>query len=323
MRVIVMGVGAVGGVVAAALARSGTEVIGIARGAMLRAIRDQGGLHLRSPEVDERVPLTCVETPDQIAFRPDDAILMTMKTQDSLPALQALRRAGVRDQPIFCLQNGVANEGMALRLFPHVHGVTVMMPATYLTPGECVTHCLPQFGMFDLGRYPAGHDAADSALAAALEAANFAPFVKPRVMESKYGKLLVSLGNICGAAFGEEAGVAALRQALADEGKAVLAAAGIGWEDVGSADPRRAIHTRFQPVDGVGGMASSTLQSLLRGGSVETDYLNGEISLLGRMHAIPTPLNDAMVALATRMTVEGIAPGSLDPADTLAALGLG
>lgn len=41
MRIIIHGVGAIGGVVAAALLDSGQEVIGIARGRMLEAIRDR------------------------------------------------------------------------------------------------------------------------------------------------------------------------------------------------------------------------------------------------------------------------------------------
>jgi len=321
MRVIVFGVGAVGGVVAAALARSGTEVIGIARGRMLEAIRDKG-LRLLSPEVDELVAFPCVASPAEIAFRPDDAILLCMKTQDTPPALQALRLAGVTDQPVFCMQNGVANESLALRFFPNVHGITVMLPATYLVPGESVTYAAPKFGLFDIGRFPQGIDAADEQMAEVLAAANFATYLKPDVMASKHGKLLLNLGNISGAAFGTGAADKALRTALRTEALAVFDAAGIPWEDVGDEDPRRALHTRYSPVPGSPGMSNSTLQSLQRGGSVETDYLNGEICLLGRLNGVPTPLNDAMMALGVRMLREGVEPGTLDLEDTLSALGL-
>ena len=321
MRVIVYGVGAIGGVVAAALQRAGTEVIGIARGRMLAAVQAHG-IRLRSPEVDAVVPVACVSSPGEITFRPDDAILLCMKTQDTQPALEALRMAGVTGQPIFCVQNGVANEAMALRLFPNVHGVTVMMPATYLTPGEAITHSYPMFGMFDIGRFPRGSDAADVALAEALNGATFAAYVKDDVMASKYGKLLMNLGNISGAAFGPKADDKPLRAALRAEAEAVLAAAGIAIEDVSQADPRRALHMKTGQIPNAPGMSNSTLQSLQRGGSVETDYLNGEIVLLGRLHGVATPLNDAMMALAVRMLREGIAPGSVSLEDTMAALGL-
>jgi len=322
MRVIVYGMGAIGGIVAAALAHSGAEVIGIARGRMLEAVREKG-LRLISPDVDVTVPVPVVGAPDEIAFRPDDAILLCMKTQDTLPALEALRLAGVRDQPVFCMQNSVANERMALRVLPNVHGITVMLPATYLTPGEVISYCSPKLGMFDIGRYPQGADQADEELAALLNAAGFAAFADREVMRSKHGKLLLNLGNISGAAHGARTDDKALRQALQAEAETVLAAAGIPFADVSQADPRRPLYVNIKPVPGQPPMSNSTLQSLQRGGGIETDYLNGEICLLGRLNGVPTPLNDAMMDLAARMLREGIAPGGVALEQTMAALGLG
>ena len=204
MRFVVYGVGAIGGTVAAALALSGQNVIGIARGAQLAAIKD-GGLLLRTPDSAARAAFPCVADPAEIAVRPDDAILLTMKSQDTVDALQRLRAAGFAGQPIFCIQNGVANERFALRRFPEVHGVTVMMPATFTTPGEVAAFSSPRHGVFDIGRYPAGSNAHDDGLAQALEAANIAAFVMPDVMQSKYGKLLLNLGNILEAALGPDA----------------------------------------------------------------------------------------------------------------------
>ncbi|MCB1395908.1 MAG: ketopantoate reductase family protein [Rhodobacter sp.] len=321
MRIIVFGLGAVGGVIAAAVARSGHEVIGIGRGAMLGAIRAQG-LRLRSPEVDEVVRLDTAAAPGEIAFRPDDAILLCMKTQDTLTALQALRDAGVTDQPVFCFQNGVANERMALRYFPNVHGATVMMPCNYLVPGEVASLLAPRFGIFDIGRYPGGTDDDDTRLAGVLEDANFAAFPTPEVMASKYGKLLMNLNNVIEAAFGPDAKQSAIAPRMRTEAEAVFAAAGIHAADVGASDPRRKAFAQMKPVPEAGYRGGSTLQSLLRGGSVETDYLNGEIALLGRLHGVPTPVNAAMTRLGARMVHEGITPGSLDLATELAALGL-
>jgi 2-dehydropantoate 2-reductase len=47
-------------------------------------------------------------------------------------------------------------------------------------------------------------------------------------------------------------------------------------------------------------------------GSIETDFLNGEIVLLGRLHGVPTPVNAAVQALANRIARERLAPGSLN-----------
>ena len=65
MRFIIYGVGAIGGTVAAALSLSGGEVVGIARGAQLDAIRS-GGLLLRTPDKEVRTRFSCVADPAEI-----------------------------------------------------------------------------------------------------------------------------------------------------------------------------------------------------------------------------------------------------------------
>lgn len=320
MRIIVYGVGAIGGTVAAALALSGQEVVGIARGAQLEAIR-RNGLLLRTPATTVQVRLSCIADPTEIALRPDDMILLTMKTQDTLPALERLRAAGVTGQPVFCVQNGVANERLALRRFPEVHGVTVMMPAGISAPGEVSAFSSPRLGIFDIGRYPSGRNRHDDDLAQALEAANIAAFVMPDVMQSKYGKLVLNLRNILEAAFGFEAGHKGIDALLRAEAEAVFKAAGIAWRDIGAADPRREQLMRYQPIAGIDRLGGSTTQSLARGaGSIETDYLNGEIVLLGRTYGVPVPANAYFVDLSARMIRERLKPGSIPLAQAEAEL---
>lgn len=320
MRVVVYGVGAVGGVVAAALTRSGTDVIGIARGAQLDAIR-ANGLRVRAPEDEFVARFACAATPQGISFRPDDAILLTMKSQDTEAALEALRAAGVSDQPIFCFQNGVANERRALRLFDNVHGVTVMMPCSYLEPGRVSVRAAPRFGIFDIGRFPGGSDAADQALAQRLDAANFAGFVQQDVMASKYGKLLLNLGNMIEAAVGPGVDTRALRARVRAEGMAVLRHAGIRWIDVDGSDPRRDTLMITTEVPGEDRPGGSTLQSLRRGADrLESDFLNGEIALIARLHGMSAPLNSALAALGARLVRDGTGAASMTVADLEALL---
>ena len=322
MRIIVVGVGAVGGTVAASLALAGREVVGVARGAQLEAVR-QRGLTLRTADATEIARIDCVGGPAEIDFRPDDAILLVTKTQDTLAALEQLSAAGVREQPIFCLQNGVENERLALRRFPNVHGVTVMLPADYLTPGEVAAYGAPRVGIFDIGRYPSGADAADHALVEAFAPARIAAFVEPDVMRNKYGKLLMNLRNIVEAALGRDDANAKITDMLRAEGEAALAAAGIAWYDVGPSDARRKTLMQVVPIAGVTRVGSSSTQSLARGaGSIETDYLNGEIVLLGRLHGVPTPANAWFAGLAQRMLRERIPVGAVPRAEVEAALDL-
>lgn len=320
MRVIVHGVGAIGGTVAAALSLAGHEVVGIARGAQLDAIR-ANGLRLLTPSGARVARFDCVADPSEITLRPDDAILLCVKTQHTQAALDQLAAAGVRDQPIFCAQNGVENERLAQRIFANVHGITVILPAEYLAPGEVAAFGAPCNGIFDIGRFPSGAGDEDKALAEMLTGAGIQGFAIPDVMESKYGKLLLNLGNIVGAALGDAPRKDIVAR-LAAEGEAVLTAAGIGWADTGLDDPRRAQFMTHQPVEGAVRIGSSTAQSFARGaGSVETDYLNGEIVLLGRQFGVPTPANAWFANLARRMLRDGMPPGAVSRDEVIAALG--
>ena len=66
---------------------------------------------------------------------------------------------------------------------------------------------------------------------------------------------------------------------------------------------------------------SSSWQSLARGtGAIETDYLNGEIVLLGRLHGVPTPVNAALQRLANDAARRGVAPGTTPVDDVIRAI---
>lgn len=312
-RVIVYGVGAVGGVVAASLARVGREVIGIARGRRLAAIQERG-IMLRTPHFAEYIPVPCVADPSEIDFREGDMMMLAMKTQDTPAALDRLRAAGWTYGPIYCAQNGVTNEDLTLRVFPNVHGILVMLPCTFSDMDEAVTFSTPRHGVFEVGRYPGGIADDDRRMAEALEAGNIGGFPAEDVMAAKYGKLIINLVNIIQAAVGVGAtkNAAPIREMANFEAKAALAAAGITWRDVGGSDPRRDELMKQVEVPGVVTVGGSTSQSLARGaGSVETDYLNGEISRLGRLHGVPTPVNDCLNRLGDQLARGGAAPGSM------------
>lgn len=321
MRFVIFGVGAIGGTLAGNLSLAGREVVGIARGRMLEAI-GRDGLLLRRPDGEHRVIFPCHADPGAVAFRPDDVILLTMKSQDTEPALRALVDAGVADQPVICMQNGVANERAASRYFANVYGVTVMLPADYTVPGEVNCFGGPKSGMFDLGRFPSGRDAVADALAAHLEAANFAVFVQPAVMRSKYGKLLENLGNVLDAALGHGSDFKSLADRARDEARAVYRAAGIEWTEIDRSEPRRKGVFDLHDVPGASRTGSSSAQSLERGaGSIETDFLNGEIVLLGRLHGVPTPVNAALAGLGRRLLAERLGPGRITLDEVVALLG--
>lgn len=307
MRFVFFGTGAIGGGMASRLTVSGHDVIGIARGAQLEAIR-KNGLRVRTPVGDDVVRFSCVGSPDEIDFQPDDVIFLTMKTQDTKSALESLERCGVRQQPVVCTQNGIENERLALRLFENVYGAVVMMPADYIKPGEVVINCGPKLGVFNIGRYPKGSDSTVEEICRALDAAGFAGFPEADVMPGKYGKLLMNLSNVLDAAAGDAARKSPLAEAACEEAEAVLKTAGIPVTKGFRHDDLMQI----TPVPGIQRTGSSSRQSLVRNaGSIETNYLNGEIVLLGRLHGVPVPANAFLCDLGRRLVFDNIEPGSL------------
>ncbi|HZA00463.1 MAG TPA: 2-dehydropantoate 2-reductase N-terminal domain-containing protein, partial [Acidimicrobiales bacterium] len=286
MRFIVYGAGAVGGVIGGRLFEAGHDVTLIARGDHLRALR-RDGLTLASPDGTATLPVPAAADPGDAAPGDGDVVILTTKSQDTPGALEALAASAPPGIRLVCGQNGVENERLALRRFPHVYGMVVMLPATHLEPGVVVTHAAaPTTGLLDVGRYPAGVDAAARDIAAALEGATFGSEPRPDIMRWKYRKLVLNLGNAVEAVCGRDDRSRALYRLVRDEGEACLRAAGI---DVASVDDDRARRRegRFEirPVPGYERGGGSSWQSLARGlGRIETDYLTGEIVLLGRLH---------------------------------------
>jgi 2-dehydropantoate 2-reductase len=74
----------------------------------------------------------------------------------------------------------------------------------------------------------------------------------------------------------------------------------------------------FAPIAGRAHQGGSGWQSVVRGaGSIETDYLNGEIVLMGRRLGVPTPLNQLVQRLARETVNGGHHPGWLTAAQVL------
>jgi len=75
------------------------------------------------------------------------------------------------------------------------------------------------------------------------------------------------------------------------------------------------------PIGGGRRGGGSTWQSLTRSaGTVETDYLTGEIVLLGRLHGVPTPVNAMLQSVANELARSHGPPQSRSAAELLATL---
>jgi 2-dehydropantoate 2-reductase len=324
MHYVIIGAGAVGGAIGGKLHQHGHQVTLVTRGPHLAAVQEHG-LLLATPDGEERLGVPAVAGPDEVELAPDSVLVLAMKSQDTPAALAAWADAPVRGGgvaadrlPVLCAQNGVANERVALRRFARVYGVCLWLPATFLEPGTVIAAGYPRTGMLHIGRFPDGVDATAERVAADLSASGFLTRVRPDVMRWKYGKLLANLSNGPGALFGSADG---WYGRVRDEGIAALAAAGIAHTTREEEAADRGDQVRMQPeVNGRERGGSSTWQSLARKtGSVEVDYLNGEIVLLGREYGVPTPVNLAVQRAMHQAVRAGTAPGGF-PVDEFHAL---
>lgn len=320
MRTIVYGAGAIGGTIAGRLFEGGHNVVAIARGPHLEAIRAVG-LTLADPDRSVTLPVPAVGHPSELTFGTDDVVVLAMKTQHTAAALDDLLAVAPPDIPIVCAQNGVDNERSALRRSAKVHGMCVMLPAEHLEPGLVWVLSSPVTGMLDVGRYPGGADEVDEQLSAALDACGFDSIVRLDVMRWKYSKLRMNLANALDAAVGEAArGTDLFKRAIA-EAEACFDAAGIDRATLDEDRARRGDLLHLRSVGDHDRTGGSSYQSLARGtGSIESDFLNGEIVLLGRLHGVATPVNTVLQRTAKRMAAAGAPPRSHDITELLAEI---
>jgi 2-dehydropantoate 2-reductase len=317
MRFVVFGAGAIGGVVGARLHQSGHEVALIARGAHYEAIRDRG-LTFETPAEQVVQEVAVVDSPGGVDWRGDEVVLLAVKSQDTNGALIALRDRAPAHTPVVCLQNGVENERVALRLCEKVYAAVVMSPTAHLAPGIVQAYGTWMTGVIDLGCYPAGVDDLSAEIAEALEASHFSSQPRPDIVRFKYAKLISNLPNAVDAIVEPGPQADDLSRVAQEEGRSVLDAAGIEFV----ADEDNDVLARWkrldiQPIAGRERAGSSTRQSVVRGLPVETDYLNGEIVLLARWHGVPAPVNQALCELSARHVRERRAPNSVSPGEVL------
>ena len=320
MRYVIYGAGAIGGIIGARLHLAGREVALIARGAHLQALR-QRGLTFISAEGERTLRLPAVASPAELDLAAADVVVLAMKSQDTVAALDALFAAAPPGIAVVCAQNGVVNERMALRRFANVYGQLVILPGTHLEPGVVIASASPLYGVLDLGRYPRGSDDRAAAFAHDLTEAGFGALAREDIMPWKYAKLLRNLANSAQAILGLDEQAEALMAQAREEALACFAAAGVELVSDDAFGERFRALNRIRSGSPAARSGNSSWQSLTRGAAtIEAAYLNGEIALLGRLHGVPTPVNALLQEVATQAAASGRGPGTYALADLEARL---
>lgn len=330
MRVAVIGAGAVGGTIAALLAKSGHSVEVTARGAHLAAIRAHG-LLLSGVWGSWTAPVEANET---LLHKPEIAFVAT-KAHDAEAALRcnATVLAGI---PVVIVQNGLESVTAAARLLPDstVLGALALFAASFHSPGEV--------RVTTAGTTYLGGSEAEGTRDAAAEAARILGEAMPvavteNFVGAQWTKLVVNQVNALPAITGLSAQAVIadrnLRRVMTSsmrETVRVGLAAGVtfaplqglsdrllrwfarapGW--VGQLLPA-AMGWRMGQTPNPG----STLQSIRRGQPTEIDYLNGAVVRSGAERGVPTPVNTALVALVHEVEKTGV---FLPPSAVLAVI---
>lgn len=307
MKYVVYGAGAIGGTIGSRLHQAGHEVVLIARGRHFEQIRDNG-LRFQTFETEQTLRIPVVATPEEAVIRSEDRVILAMKAQDAAAALRELSRVASPEVSVFCAQNGVENERAALRLFKNVYGMYVLVFGAYLQPGVVQCFTAPCYGVLDVGRYPSGDDEIARSVAKDLCDAGFDSLSRPDVMRWKYGKLLSNVFNAIQAMDIQSDAHSVFVESM-NEAMACFDAAGIRYVPPAENGERWA-HLQLREVDGGPFPGSSSWQSVARGSDdIESDYLNGEVVLLGRLHGIPTPINELLQELVREVVVGRVPPG--------------
>jgi 2-dehydropantoate 2-reductase len=306
-KVVVLGAGAIGGLVGARLRETGADVRLIGREPQVEAIQ-ANGLLVKRPDESHLVHLPATTTLDGTA----DVILLTVKSQDVQKACRAIAELH-SDATVVTMQNGVRSDGEAAAILgrDRIVGCVLNISATYLEPGVVEQNTR---GFFQVGA-PFSESAPRVAAVADLlnQAVRTEPV--PDIVRARWTKLMANLNNaimtITGLPIGKalrHKGLERLSIATIREGVRTAQLGGFGLDQSRRARTFRLMATLPMPLSDrlFGGRLAgnfppdstygpSTLQSLLRGSSSELDYLNGEIVTLGERIGRPTPYNKGLL----------------------------
>lgn len=318
-RVLVMGAGGIGGIVAGSLAEVGADVTAVSTNPEIRAAVVRHGFRLREEGEDRAVPGRVVEAPP--AGERFDVIVLATQPPQVEDAARAALPALADDGAMIVLQNGLCEARIArIAGAERVIGAIVAWGAS-----------MPEAGLYDrtapggftLGRMSGEPDELVRRVGALFEA------IGPVVMTSnllgaRWSKLALncaisSLGTIGGDRLGPLSRIRKVRRLALEIMTEVVAVArkeqvrlekvagtiDLDWIALTDAERKKvaspgltakhalllAIGVRYRR------MRSSMLAAIERGRVPAIDFLNGEVVDRARLHGVDTPVNARVVEL--------------------------
>jgi len=313
--IAVVGAGAIGGITAALLGKEGWDVEVVCRRGEIADRINSSGLHVFGLKGDHTVRLDAVKDIADLSG-PKDVVILATKANDCVDAARELLSFLHPDSSVVSLQNGICEPLLEEVLGKaRVVGCVTGWSATMHGPAELE---LTADGEFILGYIDRPADERLEFVRDTLGAV-VSTRISENMMGDLYSKLVMNacinslvaitgmnLNTLFVAKKARDIFINIMREAMA-----VADALGIEVEPGGGGalnfyellegegpDAEKKRHTITRIV----GLRSSkikvsSLQSLERGRATEVDYLNGYICDRGREHDVPTPWNEAIVAI--------------------------
>ena len=305
MRIAILGAGATGGFLGARLTKSGADVVLIARGPHLQAMREAG---LRLIETDGEMTVPVEATDDLATIRSSDFVMVTLKAH-SVPAMAAGIAANLGPKTtVVSAQNGIPwwyfqrhggeLEGIHLETVDPggVIGRTIdpdrvigciVYPTTLVVGPGIVQHIEGE--RFSLGELDGSHSERIAALSGVLRSAGLKAPVQPRIRHELWVKLMGNavfnpLSALTRASLDDMADspvLAPVVRAAMEEVDAVAGRLGITMSV--------SIDQRIRGAAKVGAHKTSMLQDLESGRPMEIDAITGSVVELAGRLGVPVP----------------------------------
>jgi 2-dehydropantoate 2-reductase len=321
MRVLVMGAGGIGGIVAGTLAEVGADVTAVSTNAEIRAAVERDGFRLREEGEDRAIPGRVVAAPPP--GERFDVVMLAVQPPQVEDAARAALPSLADDGNMVVLQNGLCEARIArIAGAERVIGAIVSWGASMPEPG---LYDRTAMGGFTIGRMAGDPDDACKQLGTLLEAIGPVATTS-NLLGARWSKLALncaisSLGTIGGDRLGPLARLRRVRRLFLEIVTEVVAVARkeqvrlekvagtVDLEWIALTDSERygkkvgspALTAKHALLLAIGvryrRMRSSMLAAIERGRVPAIDFLNGEVVDRGKLHGVPTPVNARVVEL--------------------------
>jgi 2-dehydropantoate 2-reductase len=316
MRTLIVGVGALGGLIAARLRAAGSDVRLATRDADSAAALKAAGLRVTGVGGDVSVAAVDVAPVDAYpAGDTFDLVVLATKAQAAMELAPRLARLLGPGGTLLPIQNGGVSQILADRLTGDVVlGGLSNLGATMAAPGEYEQRNAGHLLIGELAGGPSGRaERVRGWLGRAVEVR-----VTPNLRGAVWSKLLLNcsvttIGALAGRSMreyiawpeGRELFDRAYREALS----VALASGARPERMIVDPVPGPAYETWLGEVlAGYGDVKPSMLQDFERRRPTEIDFINGYVTGLGRQHGVPTPANTAIVQAVHAITAGRAAP---------------